>query len=85
MKIKRYKNRKLYDTEKKRHTSIKELANEIPLVDSLTIIDEFYGDDITSEILCGCIKHLKIDKNILLEHIKLMLEEKYIEQNKTAV
>jgi polyhydroxyalkanoate synthesis repressor PhaR len=49
--IKRYGNRKLYDTELSRYVTIEEVANHIRNGISVRIIDNKTGDDITSSTL----------------------------------
>lgn len=49
--IKRYKNRRLYDTEASRTITQKDLAGLIQTGETVTVIDSASGQDITLEVL----------------------------------
>lgn len=48
--IKRYNNRKLYDTHAKRYVTLFDLADMIRQGDDITVLDHSSGEDITSQI-----------------------------------
>lgn len=48
--IKRYNNRKLYDTHAKRYVTLFDLADMIRRGDDITVLDHANGEDITSQI-----------------------------------
>jgi polyhydroxyalkanoate synthesis repressor PhaR len=48
--IKRYNNRKLYDTHAKRYVTLFDLADMIRQGDDVTVLDHANGEDITSQI-----------------------------------
>jgi len=48
--IKRYNNRKLYDTHAKRYVTLVDLADMIRHGDDITVLDHKSGEDITSQI-----------------------------------
>ncbi len=48
--IKRYNNRKLYDTHAKRYVTLFDLADMIRQGDDITVLDHGSGEDITSQI-----------------------------------
>lgn len=48
--IKRYNNRKLYDTHAKRYVTLFDLAEMIRRGDDVTVLDHVSGEDITSQI-----------------------------------
>lgn len=48
--IKRYNNRKLYDTHAKRYVTLFDLAHMIRRGDDITVLDHKSGEDITSQI-----------------------------------
>lgn len=48
--IKRYSNRKLYDTHAKRYVTLFDLADMIRQGDDVTVLDHTSGEDITSQI-----------------------------------
>lgn len=48
--IKRYNNRKLYDTHAKRYVTLSDLAGMIREGDDITVLDHKSGEDITSQI-----------------------------------
>lgn len=49
--IKRYANRKLYDTEKKRYITLNEIAKYIQENEEVVVIDNTTGDDISNIVL----------------------------------
>jgi polyhydroxyalkanoate synthesis repressor PhaR len=63
--IKRYENRKLYDTEDKRYVSLEELAGLIRAGHDIIVVDNATGSDITAQTLTKIIseegsKHLPL-------------------------
>ncbi|MCC7161538.1 MAG: hypothetical protein IT331_03515 [Anaerolineae bacterium] len=48
--IKRYNNRKLYDTHAKRYVTLVDLAHMIRRGDDITVLDHTSGEDITSQV-----------------------------------
>ena len=76
--IKRYKNRRLYDTERKRYITHAELIDDIKLKEAFIVIDNATGDDITlavlGQVLVGETKSwddIKGSKELLMEVINL--------------
>ena len=53
--IKKYGNRKLYDTQESRYVSLRDLKDYIRSGETVTIIDKQTGNDITSEVLTKAI------------------------------
>jgi polyhydroxyalkanoate synthesis repressor PhaR len=53
--IKRYQNRKLYDTSAKRYLTLEEVAGFVETGEEVRIIDKATGDDITSVVLSKAI------------------------------
>jgi polyhydroxyalkanoate synthesis repressor PhaR len=76
--IKRYKNRRLYDTERKRYITHAELIADIKLKEAFIVIDNASGNDITlavlGQVLVGETKSwddIKGSKELLMEVINL--------------
>ncbi len=76
--IKRYKNRRLYDTERKRYITHRELIDDIKHGESFIVIDNATGKDITltvlGQVLVGETKgweNIKGSKELLMEVINL--------------
>ena len=49
--IKKYANRRLYDTEDSRYVTLKDIKNIIALGTDVSIVDDTNGDDITRALL----------------------------------
>ena len=68
--IKRYKNRKLYDSGSSKFISLKDLTNMIKDGMMVTITDNETGEDITIKILINCLNETNVNKEELIELIK---------------
>jgi polyhydroxyalkanoate synthesis repressor PhaR len=89
--IKRYGNRKLYDTELSRYVTIEEVANHIRDGISVKIIDNKSGEDITSSTLALIVleaekknRH-RSNSSILESVIKTGTLTEFISSSKTSV
>lgn len=49
--IKRYANRKLYDTESRRYVTVDEIADMVRMGDDVTVVDHVTGEDMTTLFL----------------------------------
>ncbi len=61
--IKKYGNRKLYDTTQSKYISLRDIKGFIREGDTVSIVEKETGEDITSEILTKAILDDKEDKN----------------------
>lgn len=78
MQIKKYKNRKLYNLDERKYTTVKEIAEQLPYLETLVVIDDVFGDDITKEFIASCVPHLELDGKQLFGIIKhLLLDTKH--------
>ena len=68
--IKKYDNRKLYDTLEKKYTTIDKIITLIKNDTELSIIDNKTNLDITNIILKKCIYDTNISNNVLINLIK---------------
>lgn len=74
--IKRYSNRKLYDTERKRYITLEGIAVLVRQGEDISVIDKETGDDITNQVLSQVILEQQkqragyIPKSILTALIK---------------
>jgi polyhydroxyalkanoate synthesis repressor PhaR len=59
--IKRYGNRKFYDTTSKRYVTLSEIAGIVRAGDDVEVIDHSTGEDITKQVLMQILSRL--DKN----------------------
>lgn len=53
--IKRYDNRKLYDTDSKRYISLREIADQIRAGEDVSVVDNATGADLTTQTLAKII------------------------------
>ena len=89
--IKRYGNRKLYDTELSRYVTIEEVANHIRDGISVKIIDNKSGDDITSSTLALIVleaekkNRSRSSSSILESVIKTGTLTEFISSSRTSV
>lgn len=74
--IKRYPNRKLYDTEAKRYITLNEIADKIRTGEKIQVVDYETGDDLTTLILSQVILEQEkqhsgfLPRNILSELVR---------------
>jgi polyhydroxyalkanoate synthesis repressor PhaR len=74
--IKRYANRKLYDTGSGELTSMRRIEELVREGVDIRVVDHDTGDDMTSEVLVGILGNsmqdgtIEADKTLLLSHIR---------------
>jgi polyhydroxyalkanoate synthesis repressor PhaR len=69
--IKHYPNRKLYDTESKKYISLKEVAQLIRKGQTVTIVENTSGEDITTRILTQLIQDESFQLSSFIPHALL--------------
>ena len=74
--IKRYANRKLYDTGSSRYVTLKDLAELVSEGEELRIVDNDSGEDITSKTLANVLLDAAKDRqrHLSLTHIRQVLQ-----------
>lgn len=74
--IKRYSNRKLYDTERSCYVTLEEIADMVREGEELTIIDNRTGDDLTTVTLAQIVfEEEKKDRKLLpLQSLRLIIQ-----------
>jgi polyhydroxyalkanoate synthesis repressor PhaR len=75
-KIKKYANRKLYDTTDKQYISLESLANLIKDGEAVEIIDNTSGEDITSSVVSQLLAKEQREKGVLSSSILINLLRK---------
>lgn len=55
--VKRYSNRKLYDSDTKRYVTLVDVAQAVRAGDDVVVHDHVTGEDITSRVLAQVIAH----------------------------
>lgn len=69
--IKKYANRRLYDTEDSRYVTLKDIKNIIALGTDVSIIDDTNGDDITRALLLQIVSEQELGGTPLLNETVL--------------
>lgn len=69
--IKKYANRRLYDTEDSRYITLKEIKNIIALGNDVSIIDDTSGEDITRALLLQIVSEQELGGTPLLNEAVL--------------
>ncbi len=75
--IKRYPNRKLYDTEAKRYITLNEIADKIRVGEEIQVVDHETGEDLTTLVLSQIILEQEkqhsgfLPRNILSELVRV--------------
>lgn len=69
--IKKYANRRLYDTEDSRYVTLKDIKNIIALGTDVSIVDDTNGDDITRALLLQIVSEQELGGTPLLNETVL--------------
>ncbi len=69
--IKKYANRRLYDTEESRYVTLKDIKSIIALGNDVSIIDDTSGDDITRALLLQIVSEQELGGTPLLNEAVL--------------
>lgn len=72
--IKRYPNRRLYDTEQKSYITLKEVREYIKGYQKFTVVDSKSGDDITRQVLLQVLAEMESEGHASVLTDKFLLE-----------